>query len=64
MTAKRQRSIAKRLKRKPARLRNKARKRAGYNLRARADMDARSCDDCADLMAPLAIALMAVRPRP
>ena len=62
MSDKRQRAIAKRLKRKPARDRRKAQARTEHNRQVRSDRRAnRSFDDASDLMAPLAIALLATR---
>lgn len=54
MSEKRQRAIAKRLKRKPTRDRLKARKRSEHNKVVRANRRGES-----DLMAPLAISLLA-----
>lgn len=59
-TNKRQRAIAKRLKRKSARDRLKARTRREYNQTVRAGRRSLA-DDSSDLLAPIAIAFLTPR---
>jgi hypothetical protein len=60
MGAKRQRALAKRAARKPARERMKARARREYNTAVRRDRAGLNMlDDCSDLLAPLALARLA-----